>query len=294
VDGRDSIGAVTYGFTVELTLPLTDHFQPDAADRISKIKCGGSTNTAEALEVARQELLRANDPEAINVVILFTDGGSGTISANWTLRDPAERWCGQPGFCGTPPACRDLPRTDPIPAIGFPWFGMNTTDIRGIEFIAHPAIGSAAATAADAKTNQCIDTHLGGPIPFAFLPEKDIAGVPFTGSRPLERFTDGPYAGKIRLNLGKNVLNAGANQMDNVASLLHGSGPYIYVIGFESRPGTGMESLDYFKRLANDPSGASFDRDLPAGLTIATDNVEDFWPAFQRIRQEIIKQATVK
>jgi hypothetical protein len=147
---------------------------------------------------------------------------------------------------------------------------------------------------ADSKLNQCINTGFGGPIPFAFLPDQDIAGVPFTGSRPLERFTDGPYAGKIRLDLGKNVLNAGANQMDNMASLLRSSARYVYVIGFESRPGTGMESLDYFKRLANDPSVASFDQGQPGGLTIVTDKVEDFWPAFQRVRQEIIRQATVK
>jgi hypothetical protein len=289
-DQRDSIGVISYSENVQLLVPLTDHFQPDAADRISKITCQGSTNTAEALEVAHQELARLDDPEATNVLILFTDGGANALSANWQLKDPAEKSCGGRS-CARPPACvAEVQQGGGVPAVLEPLYGgPGITDFR---FAVHPALVPGPA-AAHVRVTSCADPM--GVTPFAFIPEQDVWGTSVAGSHPLERFADGPYAGRIQLSLA-NLPNAFANEMENVARALRSGPPvYIYLIGFvPNKPASAMESLDYFMQLTNDPAGVRFDRDQPEGLTIVTENPEDFWPAFQRVREEIIKHATVK
>jgi hypothetical protein len=69
VDGRDSLGIVSFNDTAELNLALNDHFQLDAPDTIDQLKCRGNTNTGEALEMAQRELAQHDDPEALNAVI---------------------------------------------------------------------------------------------------------------------------------------------------------------------------------------------------------------------------------
>jgi Mg-chelatase subunit ChlD len=86
VDGRDSLGVIEYGDVPDLTLPMTDHFKEDVASRISKIRCGGDTNTGGALELAQWELARLDDSDAVNTVILFTDGQPNVLNLNWPIR----------------------------------------------------------------------------------------------------------------------------------------------------------------------------------------------------------------
>ncbi len=83
---RDLVGVVDYGLSIDNALPLTDHFQDDAPDRISKIQCQGATNTGEALEAARKELAEHEDPEAMDAVILFTDGVPNVLTAEWPIK----------------------------------------------------------------------------------------------------------------------------------------------------------------------------------------------------------------
>jgi hypothetical protein len=105
--GRDSVGIIAYGLAVEPTLPLTDRFQTEAPDRISKLQCFGATNTGEALEAAQKELAEHEDPEAINAVILFTDGVPNVLTANWPVKAPMKGCRGQIGFCNQPPEICD-------------------------------------------------------------------------------------------------------------------------------------------------------------------------------------------
>lgn len=298
-DQRDSLAVIAYNENAQLLLPLTDHFQPDASARILKLTCTGSTNTAEALQLAQRELSSSADPEAIHVLILFTDGGWGSLSARWPVKARCDE---RTGSCSPQEtACREIQQQEgPIPAVLQPTFS-RPNEIFGFVFGPHlePAAAGTSAAAPDPKLRTKMSTCLPAfsTAPFAFLPEEDYWGTSFTGSRPLGRLEGGTDAGRIRLDVG-NIVRAGDNQMDNVARRLKASVPaptYIYVIGFPSgKAAAEMESLDYFRQLTNDPASSLFDRDRPAGLTIVTEKPEDFWPAFQRVRQEIVTHATVK
>ena len=46
--------------------------------------------------------------------------------------------------------------------------------------------------------------------------------------------------------------------------------------------------------MTNDPQSLAFDKDQPGGLSIVVDNLEELWPAFARIREDILKHASAK
>jgi hypothetical protein len=131
----------------------------------------------------------------------------------------------------------------------------------------------------------------------AYIPEQDLQGVSVTGSRQVTRYDSGPYAGKIRLDSRVTIMNAISNQVENAALHLRTGPPspaFLYTIGFKNPTASdSVESLGSLQSLANDPAGPVFMRHQPAGLAILTDDPEGFWPAFQRVRQDIVEHATI-
>lgn len=275
VDGRDWLGVVSFGQTVQTILPLTDYFKADAPNRISAINCFGGTNTGEALEIAQQELDRHQDPEAINAVILFTDGLPNELTAKWSVTDP--RRC---------------------------------AEAQSGEVAASLSVQSEMFVAAEMseKEESLLNTWRPGSTScfgnwgrsdhFQYIPETDLHGVPLVGSHPLERFADGPFAGKIRLDRRENIENAIVNQVENAAKQLR-SDPrhpaFVYVIAFDNGPGADVAGPQSpLKNLANESTAPFFHPDQPAGSVIVTKGPEEFFPAFQRIRKEIIGHAEVR
>jgi hypothetical protein len=129
---------------------------------------------------------------------------------------------------------------------------------------------------------------------YAYLPDQDLHGIPFSGSKALQRYTTGPYSGKIRVDVMQNIMDAGDNQVDAAASQLRSGSlnpPAVYIVAF---PGEFTASLEDLHTLANDRMSPSFDSSHPAGLAIMTSSPEEFFPAVQRVREDIIRRATVK
>jgi hypothetical protein len=136
---------------------------------------------------------------------------------------------------------------------------------------------------------------------FPYLPDLSLHGTPLAGSQPLARYTSGSYAGKIRMDRAENLVHAIYNQVENVMKRLRTGPPsptYTYVIGFDTYvigfPGhtpAPYTSLENLRKLANDPASRSFDAKQTPGFAILTKEPQDFFPAFQRVRQELIKHA---
>lgn len=92
--GRDYVGLVTFSTDAQLNNPASQNFTA-VTTSINNIVCGGSTNTTQALMQAYRELIHLNSPNALNVVLLFTDGqptvtpinsfisGTSTCPAAW-------------------------------------------------------------------------------------------------------------------------------------------------------------------------------------------------------------------
>jgi len=280
-DGRDWVGVVSYGGSVQVPLPLTDHFFDEASKSLSEIRCSGSTNTSEALETAQLELRKHDDPEAINAVVLFTDGRPNSMSANWPVKTDL-------------PGKRCIPGQDPEVAATLMLTGGAFSAERAPVVLFAPVGATQATENFGSSSNPCFG--LDAAKQYAYLPEGDLHGVPFTGTRPLERFATGPFAGKVRNDVPANITNAIANQMENAFQWMRSGPPvptYTYVIGFSnSRAPDGPAPLDELRSLANDSSAGSFDSTQPPGLAVAVDTPEEFFPAFIRVREEMIRRAT--
>lgn len=93
--GRDKVGLVTFGGTYNLIKPTINFTSdptnvPDAIDKLTSATVYGTTNHAQPLWVAYQALADpafTNEPDALNVIVFFTDGLPNTIMADWSTTD---------------------------------------------------------------------------------------------------------------------------------------------------------------------------------------------------------------
>jgi hypothetical protein len=265
VPERDSLGVVSFGATVQ-QLPLRQDFLGSVPEYLSGIKCFGATNTSEAVEAARAELARGNDPEAVDAIILLTDGLPNVITSDWPV---------------------DARQSCPEASGGF--ISAHTVIMTGgVSLLPMPADASPDEERVLARGPAGASCFF-GIHRFPYIPEKDRHGYSVSGGNSLRRFEDGPNAGRIRGDVAANFLRAASNQIDNVMRAVRAEGTLVYVIGYS----TDAPDFEALRMWANDREGTSFHPDQPDGKAILIQSPETFWPAFQRIREEIVRHATV-
>jgi hypothetical protein len=95
--GRDRIGAVSFADNAYLHSVPTTSFRTalgfstsvgatganTGAGELDTIACGGGTNTASAIAIAYNELYKAAEPGALNVIVFETDGHPNTVTVNF-------------------------------------------------------------------------------------------------------------------------------------------------------------------------------------------------------------------
>ena len=90
--GRDKIGALSFADNVYLHSKPTTSFQTtlgytnsfgSATGELDTIACAGGTATPQAIMVAYNELYKLNQPGALNVIVVETDGRPNTITVNF-------------------------------------------------------------------------------------------------------------------------------------------------------------------------------------------------------------------
>src|SRR5579864_8732680 len=73
-NGRDNVGLVTFATSSMPDFAMADTFQtasPNVPTILNSITCTGGTNTGQALWQGYQQLVTLNQPNALNVVLLF-------------------------------------------------------------------------------------------------------------------------------------------------------------------------------------------------------------------------------
>ncbi len=95
--GRDMIGAVSFADNAYLhSVPSTNFRTALGFDtsvgatgsntgtgELDTISCGGGTNTASAIAIAYNEIYKAAEPGALNVIVFETDGHPNTVTVNF-------------------------------------------------------------------------------------------------------------------------------------------------------------------------------------------------------------------
>jgi len=82
----DTLAMVSFESTVSLDYaPSTNYKQSGATgveQAIANIQCGGNTNTTGALAMAASVLNYVNEPQALNHIVLFTDGVANSVNSS--------------------------------------------------------------------------------------------------------------------------------------------------------------------------------------------------------------------
>src|ERR1019366_6893352 len=90
--GRDKIGAISFGdnaylhavplTTFQTTLGYTNSLGTGTGE-LDSIQCAGGTATPQAIALAYNELYKINQPGALNVIVVETDGRPNTLTVNF-------------------------------------------------------------------------------------------------------------------------------------------------------------------------------------------------------------------
>ena len=283
MDGRDRIGMVTFGTEVYNAYPASPAFKSGGATvatALSNITCGGGTNTSDALWQAYQQLVAINQPLALNLIVLFTDGYPTGYSGRFKVKTAANS--ADPWYAGASP-CTDT--TDKIGSYvdnlaGNGW-GIYNRAASSFGTSSSIVSNSAGCFFASAQYNVIYD--------MTYHPESDANGVATTGYKVLNRFTGGAYPNAIIAQDMNNGGNVSWNAADNAAVAIRQNAtlsPVIYTIGLGSNGGVDDVLL---KRIANDPAANNYDAARATGRYIYTPTSGDLANAFAQIASEVLR-----
>jgi hypothetical protein len=339
--GRDRLGLVVFGGSAIVAYPPTDwnntapagpdtaFKDPDTASSpniltsISNMAIGTNTGTADALMLAYKELLAANQPGALNAIVLFTDGQPNGITANFN-NAATSAIKGTSGCTHKTDGGVAYNSSNSNSMIGWiaQWGGFvsgGSANGRGIYHLAQndnvtqttvtnwlkngtePVLGSPpSANCAYAGNQASIPTD-------ANIPTTDFYGNSTLGSATAP-YTTLDYqqseiwanecnnGSRTAINLTKigdacQVGLASWNAADMAGKQIRADttlSPVIYSLGYQ---GNGGDDPALMRRLANVniASNTIFDATKPQGLYLAISGVNDITPAFQYVLAEILR-----
>jgi Flp pilus assembly protein TadG len=100
-EARDNVGLIVFGGSAVVAFPSPSPNGPESNFKsaspsvdtlISQTVNGGNTGMAQAVWLAYLELVKRNQPGALNLIVLFTDGLPNGIVANYNDPDPADNF----------------------------------------------------------------------------------------------------------------------------------------------------------------------------------------------------------
>ncbi|HEU0141124.1 MAG TPA: VWA domain-containing protein [Bryobacteraceae bacterium] len=131
----------------------------------------------------------------------------------------------------------------------------------------------------------------------AYIPDQDAFGNATDCCRynmGTERFTSGPYTGRIRPDKPSAVLKAGANALDSAGRRIRQDDQYnvvVYTIGLGDFDANEPPDETLMRRVSNDPSSPIYDSSRPEGLYVFAPNNTQLNQAFARVASEILRIA---
>ena len=275
VDGRDTIGLVSFGGTYSLDYAPSINYKTGTNKLVTAISnmdaefdTHNSTNTGEGLYQAYYQLKNTiNQPGALNVIILLTDGQPTSFSG---------------AFVPSLPGCLTGNGSNPItgfintPVSSSPFTFSNTGTVSGVyktqypSGCASPGPGSLGCEATvvplnPGPANKCNYSANADNVSSDISTFPPSAGPVLTpdgglGNQTFNTLASGYYVGVGATNTTsspKNIRVASYNVADNIATTIRKDtalNPIIYVIGL-NEPGTEEPlNADWLARVANDPN----------------------------------------
>ncbi|MGO9258082.1 MAG: vWA domain-containing protein [Bryobacteraceae bacterium] len=279
-DGFDVVGLITFGATWNLDFAPVTNFQtgsPNIGTAITNLQnneFGNSgTNTAEGLYQAWYQLRNMDQPGALNVILLLTDGRPSAFSGKFTSTANCH---------STGPHTGVLQSYVGLGSTGYPWwpppasdpnnpFGLITTTFQGLQETSY------VATAND--TNCTYPGNLASlpndipQFPASAGPVDNVGSIPAYTTTGVPTQTQGYYTNAIGNSTldPRSVRYAAFNVADNIATLIRTDTvikPVIFVIGlYYTDQITEPLDNDWLARVANDEYYLTQGTDTDAGIT---------------------------
>ncbi len=342
--GRDRLGLVVFGGSAIVAYPPSDwnnstpagpdtNFKttpdtlssPNMLTSISYIVSASNTGTAEALTLAYKELQAANQPGALNVIVLFTDGQPNGITANFNnttsgvikASSPCSNKTDGGGALNSKSMLGWIAQWGGYAAggstNGHGIFGRMQTDATSQTSVINwlknsgtePTLGASASSGCSYVSNSVnIPTDL-------TIPSVDYYGNSTLGVN-VAPYTTVDYqqaeiwgntsecnnGSRATLTLSKpgdacQVGLASWNAADMAGRMIRSDtnlSPVIYCMGYE---GNGGDDPALMRRLANVnvASNTVYDSTKPQGLYLQIATVNDITPAFQSVLAEVLRLA---
>jgi hypothetical protein len=290
-NNRDNIGLVAftgapYVFPNPAALP-NQNFQanlPGAINSLQAPTTSSYTNTSAALWTAYQQLVNLNQPGALNVIVLFTDGLPGALTADFG----SYLTSGQ-AFC--------VPSS---PLKGVIWAGPDDVSYGALA----NATASSITDTPDIRPATGCSTYNQSPALFLTqIPPTDIFGNSTIANYTLYNNSSGNYGTSLTGLGGRqvpaNITGAATSAFDYAANQIRsGLGnsvrtdtalkPVIFTIGLGAVPPDAV----LMARVANDPTSPSYNSNQPAGQYIYSPSPAQLQTAFTAIASQVLKLAS--
>jgi Mg-chelatase subunit ChlD len=289
-EGRDNVGLLVFGGTTVLAFPNpsttgpASNFKsasPNVDTLISRTVNGGNTNTAQALWLAYQELVKKNEAGALNLIVFFTDGRPNAVTADFNKTPAADNLLRTTSTC----TYRLQPNR---PMLGYITRGAShgyTGNTYGIYRIDADTVSTTSTTVITTNSSNCYfrsdSTRM--KLDVARMPAVDYYGNRTTGYTPVDL---------ARVDIPQQIENAAVNAADDAVARIRQNtalNTVIYTIGYEG--GSEVPDEAWMKRISNDPSSPDFDSSKPPGLYVKAPTTGDLAAAFARVASEILRLA---
>jgi Flp pilus assembly protein TadG len=328
-EAADKVALVTFQTTAGVDYPTglspapTSPFKVPITTLLGNLRCGGNTSSAQALNLAYTTIKELNEPNALNVIVFFTDGQPNGIASNafpiLTIPSAGALDRYQVGGSWSTPVdgvkspCSPV-STPPVLAgviqqsSGGAAFGKT----EGVWSFAPSAI---SYTGLNTPTNpsNCSETKNGSGFmreDIAYIPATDLyanstmcpsvsPGPPKCPWPSHDLFTTGPYgpsstilgAPFLRPDTPISVTHASWAAAYNQAHAIRYDQNYsilIYSIGLGDSV-TDPVDQDFLRRISNDPSSPEYDTSIPPGLYVYSPGSAALYSAFQRVASQILR-----
>lgn len=291
-NGRDNVGLVTFATSSLADFPIANNFlsaSPTVPTILNSLVCSGATSSAEGLWLGYSQLASLNQPNALNVLLFFTDGYPTSLTAAFPIKgsstctDKTAKTAVLAAASGSDPAV-------PVAVVGlFNYVGQ--TQPMNSDLNIGPTSASARQNCAYASNWPSNWQSVTSDV--TYIPRNDLYGNAMNTNYQPVTYYDGN--GNISIDPW-SVQNASVNAADSAALRIRqgaavagiGSGiPNIrvYSIGLGN---TGGVPADFLERVSNDPRASNFDSAKPSGFYIFAPTAADLSDAFSQIASEIL------
>jgi Mg-chelatase subunit ChlD len=312
VNGRDQLGLVTFqtGANVDYAPTVNWGSSPSLANTLTQLKCAGDTSTAQGLNYGYSQIQNViNQPGALNVIVMFTDGQPNAIVGDFVIKSQNDtRYDAQNTSQLVSRGASSCTVTGPLTGVIADASTETATSVNSLNATGYTvAVLSAAgvpisSTASPTTINAQGCSFTNSNWSYAIYGRQDIAAIPNQdhyknatvdrGTMPtLDTFTSGNYATQIRPDMPRTVRWAAFNAVDAQAQAIRNDvvySPIIYTIGLQGNETMAMDQ-NFMMRVANDPAYSGYDPSKPQGKFYLANNNAELAQAFQSVASQILR-----